>query len=102
MSRAKKPQGFEGEHPMVRVEWEDSAILQRGWQGHDDAKTVKPVRGITVGFMVRNDEEAVTVVGSYGIEEEADESNTLGGMCIPRSAVRKVERLRVAGEHKKK
>jgi hypothetical protein len=82
---------------MVRVEWEDSAILQRGWQGHEDAETVKPVRGITVGFLLRDDEEAVTVAGSYGIEDEADDTNTLGGMCIPRSAVRKVERVRVAG-----
>lgn len=84
--------GFETKYPMVRVEWEDSAILPRSWQDLEEIVKTAPVLGVTSGWMVRDDEVGVTVVGSYGQQEKPD---VLGGMMIPRSAVRKVERLAV-------
>ena len=91
---------FEKKHPMVRVEWEDSAILPRGWQDGEDVRKTSPITGVSIGCMVRDDEVAVTVIGSYGLDD--DDPNTLGGMVIPRSAVRKVERLRVSHRGGKK
>ena len=85
---------FEARYPMVRVEWEDSSILPRGWTDMEVLKLEKPVVGVTVGFLVRNDEVAVTVIQSLGMEENGD---GLCGLVIPRSAVRKVDYLRNDG-----
>ena len=97
--RSEKEGGYEAEHPMVRVEWEDSCGVRR-WSGLDWVKGEGPMGECTsVGYLVRDDETCVTIVGS---QDGQKEPNVDGTQIIPRSAVRKVERLRVAGEHKKK
>ena len=92
---SRKKAGFEGLHPMVRVEWEDSTGIER-WQAAGEVEKERPQMIETYGRLMRDDEVAVIVAGSRDYQEKP---NVTQSMVIPRSAVRKVERLRVAGLH---
>ena len=85
--------GFEKDHPLVRVDWEDSTGV-RHWMGNRAVSDLTPLDCVSVGWLLRDDEKAVTLVASY--DGQGEESNVDGIQCIPRSAVRKVERLRVS------
>ena len=82
---------------MVRVEWVDSATTGR-WQGLADVKDDMPLDICTIGHLVRNDEVAVIVAGSYDSQERPNVGELV---TIPRCAVRKVEYLRVSKRGKK-
>lgn len=90
---------FEKKHPMVRVEWEDSANVSR-WHGLAEFQKEVPLLCVSVGYVIRDDEVALSVASSYDGQPN-DAGNVNDATIIPRSAVRKVERLRVSKRGKK-
>ena len=83
-------EGFEVEHRLVRVEWEDSAGLGR-WRDLQVVKKEEPLVIVTVGYLLRDDEKGITIAGSW---DSQSMPNVADATVIPRSAVRKVESLR--------
>lgn len=73
----------------VEVTWEDSTMDRGGWRGIRSAKRVRGRTACTsVGLLLRNDKRFVIVATTVHGGEVA------GVATIPRSAVRKVRRLR--------
>lgn len=73
----------------VEVHWEDSTIPHRGWR---EVKEIladrKAVRCMSVGFVLADDEQGMVLTNSIHGSEAA------GVVMIPRSAIRKVRKLR--------
>lgn len=94
----KKERGFEGEHPMVRVEWEDSAGLGH-WRDLEEIKKEEPLNIVSIGYLLRDDGACITLAGSYDQERKPGSRrvpNVGEAHTIPRSGVKKIEYLRVS------
>lgn len=73
---------------LVVVEWVDSCSLRNGWKGLAEAKTLKPSRIRSVGWIVSQDDKQITVASHW---DEMD--NICGEMCIPKGCIIKVTEL---------
>jgi hypothetical protein len=101
MSR-KKVTGFEGEHPMVRVEWEDHTSLG-GWQTQDDLKKETVVGCVSIGYLTKEDEKVMVLSGTYDTKYADGRGHDVNHChIILKTDVKKVERLRVTGDHVRK
>lgn len=100
MNRTKRG-GFEGKHPMVRVEWEDATSLG-GWRTPEEIEE-QPVLGcVSIGYVVREDEKILTLAGTYDTKYADGRGHDMNHChIILKANIQKVERLRVAGGHKK-
>jgi len=70
---------------MVYLEWVDSASSRAGWISPDRLDYTK-LMCATAGFVLREDKESITVVGSYGIDEYG---NVHSDITIPKIAIKK-------------
>ena len=71
---------------LVAVRWEDSR-LGVGWMHRD--KINRGVRCFSVGWVLKDDKRGFVLVASV-----APGGHVAGAVVIPRSAIRKVQRLR--------
>ena len=65
---------------MVYVEWVDSAQM-KGWQDLEDAKALTVLDMETLGFLIEETDDAVTVVATWA------EGNYDCPICIPKCAI---------------
>jgi hypothetical protein len=95
----KKVEGFEGEHPMVRVEWEDHTSLG-GWQTMGEVGKETALGCVSIGYVVREDEKMMVLAGSFDTKYTDGRGHDVNHChIILKSGVLKVERLRVGGNH---
>ena len=74
---------------MLYVEWDDSSSLSSAvWNKRKEATDYKVHRCRTIGFVIGEDDDTVTLAGSI------DENWVSGDMKIPKSAIRKRRVLR--------
>mgnify|MGYP001565115678 CR=1 FL=1 len=82
---------------IVEVEWEDSAGTSRyvSVTERDEFFAKPPLMLSTVGYVMRDDDRGIGLVETAPVQHD-DEDGRQWGACImiPRSAVRKVRRLR--------
>lgn len=71
----------------VEVDWEDSRFIGPGWTSA--SARFRPVLMHTAGYLIRSDRRAVVIATGFGARGQI-----AGVSVIPRSAVRKVRRLR--------
>ena len=90
---------FDKRYPLVRVEWVDSCGIRR-WSDNSSVKELTPLDCVSVGWVLRDDETSINLVSSN--DGQGEDSNVDGIQCIPRSAVRKVEHLRISRRGSKK
>lgn len=79
---------------IVEIRWQDTATAH-GW--HSGTDPINPSMCRTVGYLIKEDDEAIVVVESMVEAEPDDELQTLKrfgcSTSIPRSAIRKVTEL---------
>lgn len=70
--------------PITVVEWTDSASIRGGhWHSYDDAESLTPDNCKSVGWILRETKEAITIVPHSAL-------HSIGGeMCIPKVAITK-------------
>lgn len=75
------------------VEWEDSRLSRQGWIPASEvlARRHRRVRMRSAGYVLADDKTGVVLVSSIG---PRGSERVAGAVIIPRSAVRKVRRLR--------
>jgi len=73
---------------MVLVEWVDSAFMQ-GWMLKEQALTHKFSHCTSIGFLVSEDKEQVTIVQS-----ESDKDSVGDGLSIPKCSIKKIRNLK--------
>ncbi len=73
--------------PLVRIEWLDSEAGQAGWEYRDELEPLRPVRCISVAFLVDDGQQyktlAMTVSGAQ----------IWGRLAIPACAITDLRRL---------
>jgi len=84
--------------PMVRITWMDAMDGDTGWVPLNKMHNAKLATCIDIGWMIRNDDERVTIMGSWCLEpqEEKDDDKEGGRyITIPKGWVKKIEYLSV-------
>lgn len=73
----------------VMVTWFDSCSANGGpWMDRESAEEMKPIECVTVGFVMSETAEYITVASSVTIEQQV-----AGDMCIPRSCITGIEEI---------
>ena len=73
---------------MVLVEWNDS-FFTHGWRGKDEFRDLGIAPCVSVGVVVSEDDNKITLVLSMGEENYAD------SMTIPKGCIKRIRRLKV-------
>ena len=84
--------------PMVRITWMDAMDGETGWVNLGKMRDAKLATCVDIGWMIRNDDERVTIMGSWCLDpqEEKDEDKEGGRyITIPKGWVKKIEYLKV-------
>ncbi len=71
------------------IEWVDSAFCQ-GWMNRDNAKSHKESRIVTVGILLFEDDERVTVMQSLSDKNDAGD-----GITIPKCSIKRMRQLNI-------
>ena len=82
--------------PMVRVVWMDAMDGDTGWVALSKMRNAKLATCVDVGWMIRNDETTVTIMGSWCLDpEEVKEEDKEGGryITIPKGWVKSITYL---------
>jgi len=87
---------YPGCWPMVRVTWMDAIDGDTGWVPLGKMMNAKLATCIDLGWMIRNDDQRVTIMGSWCADpQETKEEDKEGGryITIPKGWVKKIEYL---------
>jgi hypothetical protein len=76
--------------PLVEVVWSD-IVASSSWYDDKDVTEMRPEKCVSVGFLVRETEELVTLVSTYSPEGDDRWANTI---CIPKGCILKKLRIR--------
>ena len=79
--------------PMVRVVWMDAMDGDTGWVALSKMRDAKLATCVDIGWMIRNDETTVTIMGSWCLDpEEVKEEDKEGGryITIPKGWVKSI------------
>jgi len=83
--------------PMVRITWMDAMDGDTGWVPLDKMMNAKLATCVDIGWMIRNDDERVTIMGSWCLDPAEKEGGRY--ITIPKGWVKKIEYLgKVYGE----
>jgi len=74
---------------LVLVEWVDSAFAQ-GWMDKSVAKTHKASNCTSIGILVHQDNDKITIVQSI-----SDKDSVGDGITIPRVSIKRIRKLRI-------
>ena len=73
------------------VEWVDSTFAQ-GWMGRDAIRLHQLSRSVTVGILVDENDEKITIMQSLSVDRE----QACDGITIPKSSIKRIRKLRVS------
>lgn len=79
------------EYPLVAVDWTDAMGFQ-DWKPLEEAIRQKPAKCTTVGFLLNDNPEFVTIAQTIS-HSEAKVDIVDGVLCIPRPGIQKVTYL---------
>lgn len=75
---------------VVKIEWVDS-ISNSGWEGINSAKDIRPGNAVSVGFLLDEGDDYVTIAQDY-IGDKGQEQ-VCNVMSIPRCAIKIYENI---------
>jgi len=81
-------------HPLVLIEWLDSAQPIASWQYLHDIESGAPIFCSSVGWLIQNDKNVKTLapnVGEWGSDEHAQ---VCGIIRIPTRSIKRIVKLR--------
>ena len=79
--------------PMVRVVWMDAMDGDTGWVSLSKMRDARLATCVDVGWMIRNDEKTVTIMGSWCLEPQEDKDEDKEGgryITIPKGWVKSI------------
>ena len=92
----KQPSKYPNCWPMVRVTWLDAMDGESGWVELDKMLNAKLATCVDIGWMIRNDEKTVTIMGSWCLEPQEDKDEDKEGgryITIPKGWVKSITNL---------
>jgi hypothetical protein len=79
---------------LVMVEWLD-ATTQNGWSPAEDRR--EPERCLTVGWLLRDDEIAISIAASLGFDDDGEINGVNAVTTIPHGMVHRIKKVKVNG-----
>lgn len=79
--------------PLVLVEWEDSGCPASEWQWLSDLSDWKPVLCVSVGWLLRHDENIVALAPNMGDLSREGREQASGLIRIPARAITRIVTL---------
>lgn len=83
--------------PLVLITWEDSRQPRGAWVYISDLEQPRPVRCVTVGWLLKNEPDAKVVAQSMGDVENDDDMQAGGVMVIPARCILSIDLLEEVG-----
>ena len=80
--------------PMVRITWMDAMDGDTGWVALEKMMKAKLATCVDVGWMIRNDDKVVVIIGSWCLDPDEKEGGRY--ITIPKGWVKKIEYLEKA------
>jgi hypothetical protein len=77
---------------VVQVEWLDSVGMTPEWEYKDEVKSLKPVSPTSVGFLLEDEPDHVTIL------QTDSENQLLGRLTIPKISITSMKNLDVVSE----
>ena len=81
--------------PLVWIEWEDSGQAIPQWQWLDKLKVELPIKCISVGFLVRDDDKVKAVAISIGDGNNLETAQVSGVIAIPSKCVTRLTHISI-------
>lgn len=79
---------------IVKVEWEDAHTCNRTL-GIDDIKKELPIKAITIGYLINENEKEIAICGFMFLADERDDEDGFRDThLIPKSLIKKITKLR--------
>lgn len=79
--------------PLVAIEWEDSAQAAPQWQWLTDFTAPSMALCVSVGFLVKNDEEEKSLAISLANASNPESAQIAGIITIPARCIKRMEAL---------
>ena len=80
-------------YKIIKVEWEDITGNTEPWLLIEDALELEPARMTTIGWLISDKPDWITVSSTLGTKKEVSDLN-----CIPRSAIKNLEEILINDE----
>lgn len=80
-------------YPLVIIEWEDSAQAAPQWQWLSDFSAPSMARCLSVGFLVKNDDNEKSLAISMANPHDEDSAQIAGIITIPTKCITRMEKL---------
>lgn len=75
---------------LVEVLWWDAVgVTADDWGAHEDAYNAAPVKTLTLGYIVKDTSDYITIVGLI------NEHHLSHGICIPKTMIHEIRELKV-------
>lgn len=81
------------EHPLVKIEWQDSTQPISQWQHLNDLAENKPIHCFSVGFLLQDDAEMKVLAPNMADVHSDLNIQASGIITIPSSCVVKIAKL---------
>jgi hypothetical protein len=72
-------------NPIMEVIWYDHSGIPEGWTSIEEAMSVKPAECMSVGYLLKEDDEAIYIVQGFGMYKYKDpelETNNIEVMGV--------------------
>tara|TARA_R110002051_G_C8414103_1_gene450635 strand:- start:39 stop:308 length:270 start_codon:yes stop_codon:yes gene_type:complete len=79
--------------PLVLIEWQDIVGIERPWLDTEEVLELQPSSMVSVGVIVNQNENFVTLAGTW---ESGDERQFGNVTCIPRGVIQSLTELGVS------
>ena len=76
----------------IKIEWIDSCSSNTEWTLLSDiCEDIQPIKITTIGFLIQETDDCITVAQNYGIDPE----QACNFMTIPKGCIKKIEELKI-------
>jgi hypothetical protein len=80
-------------YELLLVEWVDASRIDPNWIDIADIEEPYAHRCISVGYLVRENEEGIILAPNFGSVDIGESRHCYGGVMIPRHAIKTRKRL---------
>jgi hypothetical protein len=96
MGKTPAGKGAKTYYEVLFVRWIDSCEAANGWHQIDDIKFDVNLECQTIGFLLDDRKDRITLAGSVGLNAEGDGAETADlGITIPKSAIIEMKKVKI-------
>lgn len=79
---------------IVEITWIDSKGITSEWEFLNDSKSMPPCICHSIGYILEDKKDYITIVQSYDKESNKDHNQIMGKMTIPKCSIKKTRKIK--------